>query len=176
MDSVQIVSSAVAPANIKTFKCVFVGDGGVGKTAYRTQLIHSRFVAKYVATLGVEVDQLFVNVRGNTIRFNIWDTAGQEKFGGLRDGYYIQADCAIVFFDLGSRITFKNASYWLRDVKKYTNKIVLVGNKEDLGKRKVSIEDIMKLTEGYIPYYEISCKTRESITGPIDELCGILGY
>ena len=24
------------------------------------------------------------------IRFNVWDTAGQEKFGGLRDGYYIQ--------------------------------------------------------------------------------------
>ena len=23
-------------------------------------------------------------------RFNVWDTAGQEKFGGLRDGYYIQ--------------------------------------------------------------------------------------
>lgn len=22
--------------------------------------------------------------------FNVWDTAGQEKFGGLRDGYYIQ--------------------------------------------------------------------------------------
>ena len=22
--------------------------------------------------------------------FNVWDTAGQEKYGGLRDGYYIQ--------------------------------------------------------------------------------------
>lgn len=25
-----------------------------------------------------------------TIIYNVWDTAGQEKFGGLRDGYYIQ--------------------------------------------------------------------------------------
>ena len=25
-----------------------------------------------------------------SLRFNVWDTAGQEKFGGLRDGYYIQ--------------------------------------------------------------------------------------
>lgn len=24
------------------------------------------------------------------IVYNVWDTAGQEKFGGLRDGYYIQ--------------------------------------------------------------------------------------
>ena len=26
--------------------------------------------------------------------FNVWDTAGQEKFGGLRDGYYIQGQYA----------------------------------------------------------------------------------
>jgi len=31
----------------------------------------------------------FHTTRGQ-IRFNVWDTAGQEKFGGLRDGYYIQ--------------------------------------------------------------------------------------
>ena len=32
---------------------------------------------------------MFHTNRG-AIRFNVWDTAGQEKFGGLRDGYYIQ--------------------------------------------------------------------------------------
>lgn len=32
---------------------------------------------------------IFHTNRGQ-IRFNVWDTAGQEKFGGLRDGYYIQ--------------------------------------------------------------------------------------
>ena len=31
-------------------------------------------------------------------RFNVWDTAGQEKFGGLRDGYYIQV--FTIFFNL----------------------------------------------------------------------------
>lgn len=37
------------------------------------------------------------------ICFNVWDTAGQEKFGGLRDGYYIQGQCAIIMFDVTSR-------------------------------------------------------------------------
>lgn len=32
---------------------------------------------------------MFHTNRGQ-IKFNVWDTAGQEKFGGLRDGYYIQ--------------------------------------------------------------------------------------
>ena len=42
------------------------------------------------ATLGVEVHPLVFHTNRGAIRFNVWDTAGQEKFGGLRDGYYIQ--------------------------------------------------------------------------------------
>jgi GTP-binding nuclear protein Ran len=42
------------------------------------------------ATLGVEVHPLVFHTSRGQIRFNVWDTAGQEKFGGLRDGYYIQ--------------------------------------------------------------------------------------
>jgi hypothetical protein len=34
----------------------------------------------------------------------------QEKFGGLRDGYYIQGQCAIIMFDVTSRITYKRAA------------------------------------------------------------------
>ena len=42
------------------------------------------------ATLGVEVHPLIFHTNRGPIKFNVWDTAGQEKFGGLRDGYYIQ--------------------------------------------------------------------------------------
>ena len=74
-----------------------------------------------------------------TICFNVWDTAGQEKFGGLRDGYYIQVSrqeglastpesgdshrllrhaqgqCGIIMFDVTSKITYKNVPNWHRD-------------------------------------------------------------
>jgi len=46
-----------------------------------------------VATLGVEVHPLIFHTNRGPIKFNVWDTAGQEKFGGLRDGYYIQGIC-----------------------------------------------------------------------------------
>ncbi|KAG5457399.1 MAG: hypothetical protein BJ554DRAFT_2601 [Olpidium bornovanus] len=45
------------------------------------------FEKKYIATLGVEVHPLTFTTNCGTICFNTWDTAGQEKFGGLRDGY-----------------------------------------------------------------------------------------
>lgn len=73
-----------------TFKLVLVGDGGVGKTTFVKRHLTGEFEKKYVATLGVEVHPLVFHTNRGPLRFNVWDTAGQEKFGGLRDGYYIQ--------------------------------------------------------------------------------------
>ena len=56
---------------------------------------------------------------GNII-FDVWDTAGQEKFGGLRDGYYINGQCGIIMFDVTSRITYKNVPNWHRKQDGFT--------------------------------------------------------
>src|ERR1700753_254363 len=68
------------------------------------------------------------------IQFDVWDTAGQEKFGGLRDGYYIQGQCGIIMFDVTSRITYKNVPNWHRDLERVCENIpiVLCGNKVDV--------------------------------------------
>jgi GTP-binding nuclear protein Ran len=68
------------------------------------------------------------------ICFDTWDTAGQEKFGGLRDGYYVQGQCAIIMFDVTSRITYKNVPNWHRDLVRVCENIpiVLCGNKVDV--------------------------------------------
>lgn len=87
-----------------------------------------------VATLGVEVHPLTFSTNFGTICFNVWDTAGQEKFGGLRDGYYIQGQCGIIMFDVTSRITYKNVPNWHRDLERVCENIpiVLCGNKVDV--------------------------------------------
>jgi small GTP-binding protein len=86
------------------------------------------------ATLGVEVHPLNFSTNFGTICFNVWDTAGQEKFGGLRDGYYIQGQCGIIMFDVTSRITYKNVPNWHRDLERVCENIpiVLCGNKVDV--------------------------------------------
>jgi GTP-binding nuclear protein Ran len=86
------------------------------------------------ATLGVEVHPLKFSTNFGTICFNVWDTAGQEKFGGLRDGYYIQGQCGIIMFDVTSRITYKNVPNWHRDLERVCENIpiVLCGNKVDV--------------------------------------------
>lgn len=48
---------------------------------------HTKQYPRHIATLGVEVHPLSFHTNFGAIVFNTWDTAGQEKFGGLRDGY-----------------------------------------------------------------------------------------
>ena len=85
------------------FKLVLVGDGGTGKTTFMQRHLTGEF-EKYVTTVGVEVHPLVFHINRGPFKFNGWDTAGQEKFGGLRDGYYIQAQCAIIMFDVTSNV------------------------------------------------------------------------
>jgi GTPase SAR1 family protein len=88
----------------------------------------------HTATLGVEVHPLSFSTNFGNIVFNVWDTAGQEKFGGLRDGYYIQGQCGIIMFDVTARITYKNVPNWHRDLERVCENIpiVLCGNKVDV--------------------------------------------
>ena len=85
------------------FKFVLVGNGGTGKTAFLKCHLTGEF-EKYVATLGVEVHPHVFHINRGPVIFNAWDTADQEKFGGLGDCYYIQVQCSIIMFDATSRV------------------------------------------------------------------------
>lgn len=64
----------MAEADIPTFKCVLVGDGGTGKTTFVKRHMTGEFEKRYVATLGVEVHPLVFHTNRGPIRFNVWDT------------------------------------------------------------------------------------------------------
>ena len=81
-------------------KLVLVGDGGVGKTTFVKRHLTGEFEKKYIPTLGVEVHPMSFHTSKGEYTFDVWDTAGQEKFGGLRDGYYVGGKCGIIMFDV----------------------------------------------------------------------------
>ncbi|MDO9333807.1 MAG: GTP-binding protein, partial [Dehalococcoidales bacterium] len=98
--------------NAPRFKLILVGDGGVGKTTFVKRHRTGEFEKRYVATMGVEVNPLPFSTSLGPIVYNCWDTAGQEKFGGLRDGYYIGGNAAIIMFDVTARVTYKSVPHW----------------------------------------------------------------
>ena len=98
----------------------------------------------------------------------MWDTAGQEKFGGLRDGYYINGMCGIIMFDVTSRITYKNVPNWHRDLVRVCENIpiVLCGNKVDVKERKVKAKTITFHRKKNLQYYDISAKSNYNFEKP----------
>jgi len=96
------------------------------------------------------------------------DTAGQEKFGGLRDGYYIAGQCAIVMFDVTNRMTYKNVPNWHRDIVRVCENIpiVICGNKVDIKDRKVKAKNITFHRKKNLQYYDISARSNYNFEKP----------
>jgi len=153
---------------IPEFKLVLCGDGGVGKTTLVKRHLTGEFEKKYIPTLGVEVHPLKFTTNCGPLCFNVWDTAGQEKFGGLRDGYYIQGQCAIIMFDVTSRITYKNVPNWHRDIVRVCENIpiVLVGNKVDVKDRQVKAKNIQFHRKKNLQYYDLSARSNYNFEKP----------
>lgn len=155
---------------IPTYKLLLVGDGAVGKTAFVKRHRTGEYDARYNATMGVEVHPLKFHTTKGPIIFNVWDCAGQEKFGGLRDGYFIQGQCAIVMFDCQSLLTLMNTQNWQRDILRLIEDapMVLVGNKQDLSGNilKNTYVPTRSQRQGYLEYCPVSAKTNGGYEKP----------
>ncbi len=153
---------------VASFKLILVGDGGTGKTTFVKRHLTGEVEKRYVATVGVDVHPLTFHTNRGKICFHCWDTAGQEKFGGLRDGYYIEGNCAIIMFDVTSRNTYKNVPNWHRDITRVCDNIpiVLVGNKVDCADRQVKAKMITFHRRKGLQYYDISAKSNYNFEKP----------
>ncbi|XP_047738166.1 GTP-binding nuclear protein GSP1/Ran-like isoform X2 [Hyalella azteca] len=122
-----------------SIKIVLLGDGSTGKTSYVARISSEGFHSQYVATQGYETTRVLVSTSQGDMAVTLWDTAGQEKAGPLRDHYYQDAQGAILFFDVTSKVTYKNIPEWHRDITRVCGDIpvVLFANKVDVAERKV---------------------------------------
>jgi len=152
------------------YKLVILGHLSVGKSSLITRFVEGKFTDKGEATVGVSFLTQNVLLEKYTIIFDIWDTAGQEKYNSLVPMYYKGSDAAIVVFDITSEQSFSKAEYWITELQTQTKTkqmlIVLAGNKVDMeDERRVSIEDAKKLADDNgILYFETSAKNNVNVT------------
>ncbi|NXU67501.1 RAB17 protein, partial [Horornis vulcanius] len=102
-------------------------------------------------------------------KFEIWDTAGQEKYQSVCHLYYRDAHAALLVYDIANKQTFSRARLWLEELEKrfLPNEIViaLVGNKTDLAaEREVTTEEGEEFarTKGLL-FMETSAKSNHQV-------------
>lgn len=80
----------------------------------------------------------------------------------------IGGQCAIVMFDVCSRITYQNVPKWYKDLTRVCENIpiVLVGNKVDVKDRKVKAKQITFHRKKNLQYYDISAKSNYQFEKP----------
>lgn len=154
----------------QNYKIVLVGDAGSGKTTFLNRIRTGEFEKKYIATQGVDVIPLTFNTNYGVIVFKVWDTAGQEKFGGLREKYYQNADAAIAMYDLTKK-SQNNILQWVDNVRNVLPDIpfIICGNKCDITDRPSS-GLYMSQEIANASYFHISAKSNYNFDKPWLEL------
>ena len=117
-----------------TFKFIVIGDSGIGKTSLvrKYQNIHYKHTDPD-PTIGVEFTSVTFNSGNYIIKNQIWDTAGQEKFGELRDAYVYGSDAIILMYNLNDPKSIRGINKWLRYARRVCPNvpIAICGNQKD---------------------------------------------
>ena len=123
-------------SNAESLKVVLLGESGVGKTSIISQLMEQEFNDEQTATTGATFSTKTMVFDNKGICFEIWDTAGQEKYRALTKMFYKDAGAAILVYDITRQASFEELkNYWANQVRENApKKIVLAvaANKSDL--------------------------------------------
>jgi len=133
------------------FKCVIIGDSGVGKSNLLSRFTRDEFSKDSKSTIGVEFATRQIEHDGKTIEAQVWDTAGQERYRAVTAAYYRGAIGALLVYDVTNRESFEHCERWLRELRAHADPSIvamLVGNKCDLRHLKaVDVEDAKDFAE-----------------------------
>ena len=158
----ESLDNSISYRNQKIF---FVGGSDPGKTSIINRIINGSWLETYEITIGIDYMNKIIKFRGQNIKFQIWDSSGQEKYKGLIPSYIRDSSIVFIVYDVSQRNDFENIKTWISFIKNFEVKIVvLVGNKIDLKFREVETKEGEELAkkEGLL-FFECSAKTNENI-------------
>ena len=132
-------------------KVVLLGEAGVGKTSIISRFIKGTFEESLMSTNGASYvcrNLTFPEYQNKTIRFEVWDTAGQEQYRALNKIFYKDAAICILVYDITSIKSFNALKeYWIQEISNSAPKGVVLGlaaNKSDLDENESISEEMAR--------------------------------
>ncbi len=101
-------------------KVILVGETGVGKTCIIMRFLNNVYEENHISTTGANFASKTLEFKEykTSLQYDIWDTAGQEKYRGLAKIFYKDAAIAILVYDITNRKSFEELkAYWHEQIK-----------------------------------------------------------
>lgn len=113
------------PPRIVRLKVLTLGDTLAGKSCLVKRYCEGRFVAKYIATIGVDYGVRRVGSGGRggddgdpvDLRLNFFDTSGVPRYADVRAEFLREAHVALLVFDVGARGGLDGLARWLAELR-----------------------------------------------------------
>ncbi len=148
--------------NFINFKIIIIGDSGVGKSSLLKRAVQNRFDPAYQATIGFEFLLMHFKVNELKLKFQIWDTCGQEMYRSLVQGFYRNTSLGIIVYDISKKQSFNGLEIWLKDLRQNTEEdlpVFIVGNKSDLD-RAVTTEEGKNFSRNNKTEFFLECSAK----------------
>ena len=118
-------------------KVVLLGESGTGKTCLMSRYTGGEFNPDTITSLSAQFTTKTIEVNNQSLKLEVWDTAGQEKYRALAKIYYKDAKAICLCYDITSKSSFNELKdYWYeQQVKLHVNNtpiFAVVANKYDL--------------------------------------------
>ena len=103
-----------------TCKVVLIGESGVGKTSIISRYINNTFKSQLMSTPGANfvTKNVIMEDDNQSIKFEIWGTAGQERYRALAKVFYKNAAVCVLVYDITRKTSFNELkNYWYKEIK-----------------------------------------------------------
>ena len=150
-------------------KLILLGESQVGKSSLLMQFAKGQNKQLQDATIGAAFLTQNISLDEGIVKFEIWNTAGQDRYHSLAPMYYRSAKAALIVYDITRMETFNRAKLWVKELRRVASPeivIALAGN--SLGSnssRTVAYEEANAYAEEYgLLFKEISEKDTRNVT------------
>ena len=116
-------------------KIILLGDTGVGKSSIIKRYIEDSFDENLSSTIGSNFLEKIEKIKGQKVRLEVWDTAGQEEFRSVTKLFVKNSKIIILVYNVTQKLSFEGLNYWYDFIQKeLAQNFVLgvAGNKTDL--------------------------------------------
>eukprot|EP00761_Pharyngomonas_kirbyi_P011930 gb/GECH01011956.1/.p1 GENE.gb/GECH01011956.1/~~gb/GECH01011956.1/.p1 ORF type:complete len:188 (+),score=42.81 gb/GECH01011956.1/:1-564(+) len=138
-------------------KIILLGDSAVGKSKLMERFLMDDYKPQQMSTYALTLFEHTVELEGEEVEVEFWDTAGQEAFESIHASYYFGAHACILVFDCTRKITYKNLKKWLQELHTQRQNIpcLVAANKIDMDP-ETTRKDFAFAKQNNFPLYYLS--------------------